>query len=340
MLHKKSKNYKLKNIFITGGAGYIGSHCVVSLVKSGYNPIVLDNFSTSHHSVVKNLEIITDKKITFYNINIKNKKKLKSIFKKHTCYAVIHCAGFKSIAESVQKPILYFDNNIGSTLSLLECMRESNVFKLIFSSSAAVYDDNQSLPLKETANIGNIKNPYSNTKYIIERILMDLAKSDNRWSIRIARYFNPVSNHLSGIIKENPKGIPNNLVPCIIKAAQKKFSVLKIFGKNYKTKDGTGVRDYIHVMDLADGHVAMIKKNRLKKGLKIYNFGTGKGSSVLEVIKVFKEQTGIPISFKFVKRRKGDVTASFCNPKKALKELNWKCKFDLEQAMTDIKKIL
>jgi UDP-glucose 4-epimerase len=330
----------LKNIFITGGAGYIGSHCVVSLVKSGYNPIILDNFSTSHQSVVKNLEIITDKKIIFYNIDIKDKKKLKSIFRKHTCYAVIHCAGFKSVAESVQKPIHYFDNNIGTTLSLLECMRERNVFRLIFSSSAAVYEENQSLPLEETAKIGNINNPYGSTKYIIERILMDLVKSDNRWSIRIARYFNPISNHSSGLIKENPKGIPNNLVPCIIKVAQKKVSVLKIFGKNYKTKDGTGVRDYIHVMDLADGHIAMIKNNRLKKGLKIYNFGTGKGSSVLDVIKVFKQQTGIPVSLKFVKKRKGDVAASFCSPKKAFKDLNWKSKFDLKQAMMDIKKIL
>jgi UDP-glucose 4-epimerase len=169
---------------------------------------------------------------------------------------------------------------------------------------------------------------------------MDLVKSDNRWSIRIARYFNPISNHSSGLIKENPKGIPNNLVPCIIKVAQKKVSVLKIFGKNYKTKDGTGVRDYIHVMDLADGHIAMIKNNRLKKGLKIYNFGTGKGSSVLDVIKVFKQQTGIPVSLKFVKKRKGDVAASFCSPKKAFKDLNWKSKFDLKQAMMDIKKIL
>ena len=330
----------MKNIFITGGAGYIGSHCAISLVKNGYNPIILDNFSTSRRNVIKNLEIITDKKITFFNIDVRDKKKLKSIFKKHTCYAVIHCAGFKSVAESIQRPIEYFDNNIGSTISLLECMKENNVFKLIFSSSAAVYNDNQSLPLKETDKTGNIKNPYGNTKYIIEKILMDIAKSDNRWSIRIARYFNPISNHSSGLIKENPKGIPNNLVPCIIKVAQKKVPVLKIFGKNYKTKDGTGVRDYIHVMDLADGHVSMIKNNKLKKGLKIYNFGAGKGSSVLEVIKVFKQQTGIPVSFKFVKRRKGDAAISFCSPKKAFKELNWKCKFDLKQAMMDIKKIL
>ena len=330
----------MKNVFITGGAGYIGSHCAISLVKNGYNPIILDNFSNSPSSVIKNLEIITGKKITFYDIDIRDKKKLISIFKKNSCYAVIHCAGLKSVAESIQRPIDYFDNNIGSTLSLLECMKNSNVFKLIFSSSATVYDDNQLLPLKETDKTGNIKNPYGNTKYIIERILMDLAKSDYRWSIRIARYFNPISNHSSGLIKENPKGIPNNLIPCIIKVAQKKLPILKVFGKNYKTKDGTGVRDYIHVMDLAEGHVAMIKRNRLKKGLKIYNFGTGKGSSVLEVIRSFEKHTGIHISCKFTKRRTGDVAESFCSANKAIKELNWKYRYDLKQAMIDIKKIL
>ncbi|EDZ59890.1 UDP-glucose 4-epimerase [Candidatus Pelagibacter sp. HTCC7211] len=330
----------MKNVFITGGAGYIGSHCAISLFKNGYNPIILDNFSNSRSSVIKNLEIITDKKITFYDVDIRDKKKLISIFKKISCYAVIHCAGLKSVAESIRRPIDYFDNNIGSTLSLLECMRKSNVFKLIFSSSATVYDNNQLLPLKETNKTGNIKNPYGNTKYIIERILMDLVKSDYRWSIRIARYFNPISNHSSGLIKENPKGIPNNLIPCIIKVAQKKLPILKVFGKNYKTKDGTGVRDYIHVMDLADGHVAMIKNNRLKKGLKIYNFGTGKGSSVLEVIRSFEKHTGILISFKFTKRRTGDVAESFCSANKAIKELNWKYRYDLKQAMIDIKKIL
>ena len=330
----------MKNIIITGGAGYIGSHCVISLVKNGFRPIILDNFSNSHQNVIKKLEIITNKKITFHNVDVRDKKKLRAIFKKYLCYAVIHCAGFKSVGESVEQPTSYFDNNIGSTLSLLECMQQYNIFKLIFSSSAAVYNDAQSLPIKETSKIGNTKNPYGTSKYIIERILMDLAKSDNRWSIRIARYFNPISNHSSGLIKENSKGIPNNLVPYIIRVAQKKLPLLKVFGKNYKTKDGTGVRDYIHVMDLADGHVAMMKNNRLKKGLKIYNFGTGKGSSVLEVINAFEKQTGISVPFKLSNRRKGDAQASFCSPKKTLKELNWKNKYDLAQAMMDINKII
>jgi UDP-glucose 4-epimerase len=330
----------MKNIFITGGAGYIGSHCAVSLLKNGYRPIILDNFSNSYQSVVKKLEKISNKKITFYKVDIRDKKKLNLIFKKHICYAVIHCAGFKAVGESVKKPIDYFNNNIGSTLSLLECMKQNNVFKLIFSSSATVYNDKQLLPIKETAEIGKTKNPYGNTKYIIERILIDLAKYDKRWSIRVARYFNPISNHSSGLIKENPKDIPSNLIPYIIKVAQRKLPSVKVFGKNYKTKDGTGVRDYIHVMDLAEGHVEMLKNNRMKKGLKIYNFGTGKGLSVLEVIRAFEKHIRISIPYKFTKRRKGDIAVSFCSPKKALKELNWKTKFDFNQAIVDIKKVL
>ena len=330
----------MNNVFITGGAGFIGSHCVISLIKNGYTPIIIDNFSNSHQNVIKKLNTITNKKITFYKVDLRDKKKLKLIFKKHQCHSVIHCAGFMAVGESVEKPISYFDNNIGSTLSLLQCMEENNVFKIIFSSSCTVYNDTQPLPWKETAKTGNTKNPYATSKYIIERMLMDLAKSDNRWSIRIARYFNPIGNHSSGLIKENPRGIPNTLIPYIVKVAQKKLPLLKVFGNNYKTKDGTCIRDFIHVMDLAEGHVAMLKKNKLKKGIKVYNFGTGKGSSVLEVIKAFEKQTGITVLFRFTKKRKGDAPASFCSPKKALKELNWKIKHDLNQAMMDIKKII
>lgn len=330
----------MKNVFITGGAGYIGSHCAVSLVENGFRPIIIDNFSNSFPGVIKKIELITKSKIIFYKIDLKNKKKLSAVFKMHKCYAVIHCAGLKAVGESVEKPIYYFDNNIGSTTSLLNCMKENKVFRLIFSSSATVYNDDQPLPWKETDKVGNTKNPYGNTKYIIERILIDLRNSDPRWSIRIARYFNPISNHSSGLLKESPRGIPNNLIPYIVKVAQKKLPKLKVFGKNYKTRDGTCIRDYIHVMDLAEGHVAMIKKNRLKKGLEIYNFGTGKGSSVLEVIKSFEKQTGVIISYKFVKKRKGDAETSFCSPKKALKELDWKARYDLNQAMKDIKKVI
>ena len=330
----------MKNIFVTGGAGYIGSHCVISLIENGFTPIILDNFSNCTTKVINQLKIITGKKIIFYKVDIREKKKLSFIFKKHSCYAVIHCAGFKAVTESIAEPIAYFDNNIGSTLSLLECMKENKVFRIIFSSSATVYNDGQALPFKENSKIGNTKNPYGTTKYINERILKDLANADEKWNITIARYFNPISNHPSGLIKENPKNIPNNLVPCIVQVAQKKLSLLKIFGKDYKTKDGTCIRDYIHVMDLAEGHVAMIKNFKFKNGLNIYNLGTGKGSSVLDVIKAFKKQIGISIPFKYTKRRKGDTEISYCNSKKALKELNWRTKYDLIQAMTDIKKII
>ena len=330
----------MKNIFITGGAGYIGSHCVISLSKSGYRPIILDNFSNSNKSVIKKLEKITKKKIIFYEVDLRNKKKLNGIFKKHPCYALIHCAGFKSVGESIHNPIKYFNNNIISAITLFECMQENNIFKIIFSSSASIYKDNQALPLSENSKTGDTTNPYANTKYIIERILTDLTTTDKRWSVRIARYFNPISNHSSGIIKEDPKGIPNNLVPCIVKVAQKKIKLLKIFGKNYKTKDGTGIRDYIHVVDLAEGHVAMLKNNRMKSGLKIYNFGTGKGQSVLEVLKEFQTQTGVAIPYKYTNKRVGDIAKYYCSPKKAFKELNWKAKYDLKKAMLDIKKTL
>ena len=331
---------KLKKIAVTGGAGYIGSHCVISLINEGYKPIIVDNFSNSYSGVIKKIELITKKKITFYKVDLTDKKKLEKIFKKHNFFSVIHFAGYKAVGESIEKPISYYNNNIVSTLNLLECMKKNKVYNLIFSSSATVYNESKSLTLKESGKIGNTKNPYGSSKFIIEKILMDLAKFDNKWSIRIARYFNPISNHSSGLIKETPKGVPTNLVPYIIKVAQKKLPLLKVFGKNYKTKDGTAIRDYIHVMDLANGHVDMIKKNRMDKGLKIYNFGTGKGSSVLEVVEIFEKQTGISIPYKFTKKRKGDASVTICSPNKALKEINWKNKYDLKQAMMDIKKIL
>lgn len=330
----------MQNIIITGGAGYIGSHCVISLIQNRFRPIIIDNFSNSHPSVIKKLEMITKKNIIFYKADLRNKKKIKSILKKSSFYAVIHCAGFKSLEESLKKPLTYFDNNIISTLSLLECMEEKKIFRFIFSSSAMVYDYTQPSPWKENTKIGNTCNSYGTTKYIIEKVLTDLAKSDDRWKISIARYFNPISNHSSGLIKENPKGIPNNLIPYVIQVAQKKLPFLKIFGKNYPTKDGTCIRDYIHVMDVANGHVAILKKKKNQKNLNIYNFGTGKGSSVLEVIRAFEKKTGISIPFRFTKRRKGDVPTYFCNPKKAFKELNWRANYNLERAMIDIKKII
>jgi UDP-glucose 4-epimerase len=327
----------MSKIFITGGAGYIGSHCVVSLIQNGYEPIILDNFSNSCVGVIKKLEIITKKKIIFYNLDIKNKKKLKLIFKKHNCSAVIHCAGFKSVRKSMQDPIKYFENNIMTSLSLIECMQEKKIFNLIFSSSATVYNFDQRLPWKETDNIGKTINPYGTSKYIIERILQDLVKSDMRWRVGVARYFNPISNHCSGLISDNSTKIPENLLPYIVKVAQKKLPHLKIYGKNYFTRDGTCIRDYIHVMDLAEGHVALLKKNKLKKGIQIYNFGSGKGLSVLDIIKGFQKYAGISIPFRFFPKRKGDLDVYFCCPKKAYKKLSWKASRNLNQAILDIK---
>jgi UDP-glucose 4-epimerase len=326
----------MKKVLVTGGAGYIGSHCVISLVEHGYLPIVVDNFSNSHPSIIKKLEIITKKKIIFYKIDLRDKRKLEYIFNKHKLYSIIHCAGLKSVTESTKNPINYFDNNLISTLYLLECMRERKIFRLIFSSSATVYESNQPLPLRETSKVGKTTNPYGTSKYMIERILMDIAKEDPKWRIRIARYFNPVGNHSSGSIRENSKGPPNNLFPYIIKVAKKKFPYLKVYGKDYKTKDGTCVRDYIHVMDIAEAHIALLKENNLVKGLKIYNFGSGKGFTVLEVIKEFENQTGLSIPVKLKKRRAGDAEASFCDASKALKELSWKATRDLKTAIKDI----
>ena len=330
----------MKNIFVTGGSGYIGSHIVIELVKSGYKPIIIDNFSNSHFDTIEKLKYLTKKKIIYYKIDLNNKKKLNLIFKKYSCHAVIHCAGYKVVSESIKKPINYFENNIGSTLALLHCMEQNSVFNLIFSSSAAVYDNGQSLPLKENGKTGSTKNPYGTSKYIIERMLIDLANYDKRWSVTIARYFNPISNHFTGLLKENPKNIPNNLIPVIINVIKKKTAKLSIFGKNYKTKDGTCIRDYIHVMDLAKGHIQMLKKSKIKKSLKIYNLGCGHGFSVLEVLKEFQIKTGESIPYKFTNKRVGDIAKSYCSPKKAFKELNWKAKYDLKKAILDIKKTL
>jgi UDP-glucose 4-epimerase len=327
----------MKKILITGGAGYIGSHCVISLAEYGFTPIVIDNFSNSHKNVIKKLEIITKNRIVFYKADLRDKAKINSIFRKHRFYAVIHCAALKSVARSIESPITYFDNNIQSTLSLLECMEKQKIFNLIFSSSATVYDSAQPLPWKETDKIGKTVNPYGTSKYIVERILTDIAKSNTKWRIGIARYFNPISNHFSGLIHDNPPGIADNLLPYIVKVAKKKLPYLKVYGKNYNTRDGTCIRDFIHVMDLANGHVAMLKNIKKFKNVDIYNFGTGKGSTVLEVVRAFEKETEIAVPFKFVKRRKGDVSSSFCDPIKALKRLSWKATHSLTSAMSDIK---
>jgi UDP-glucose 4-epimerase len=330
----------MKYVLVTGGAGYIGSHCVISLIENGFHPIVLDNFSNSHRNIIRNLEFITKKKIIFYKIDLRDKIKLNLIFKKHKIFSVIHCAGFKSVQESIEQPIKYFDNNINSTLSLVDVMNKNKVYKLIFSSSATVYNQDQPLPWKENYQVGNVTSPYGMSKYLIENILKDISLNNHNWKIVIARYFNPISNHSSGLILENPKGKPNNLMPYIVKVAQGKLPCLYVFGSNYPTRDGTCIRDYIHVMDLADGHVALLKIFKKINNFDIFNFGTGRGVSVLEIIKTFKKVTGINISIKYSKRRKGDLPEFYCCPKKAKRILKWKSKRNLNISMQDIAKVL
>ncbi len=326
----------MKKILITGGAGFIGSHCAVELYKNGYTPVIVDDNSNSHKNVIINIGKIVNKKILFYKLDIKNTNKLDLIFKKHKFLAVIHCAGFKSVSESKKLPNLYFKNNISSTLSLLECMEKNKVFKMIFSSSATVYNSNQSLPFSEKSKIGKTINPYATSKYLIEEILKSISNSNSKWHFKIARYFNPISNHPSGLIVEDPQGIPNNLVPYIVGVIKKKFSHLNIYGNNYNTFDGTCMRDYIHVMDLAKGHVALLKDKGSKSGVKVFNFGTGKASSVLQVVKTFEKVLGLSIPVKFVKRREGDLAVSYCNPKKSQNELDWSPKHNLEQSIKDM----
>lgn len=324
----------MKKIIVTGGAGYIGSHLVLSLIRNKYLPIILDNFSNSYPSIIKKLEIITKKKINFHQVDLRNKARLKSIICQYSCHAVIHCASLKSVSESIEMPIQYFDNNLVSTLSLLEVLDEQKIYKMIFSSSAAVYDTNQKMPLNENSKISESMSPYGESKLMIEKILQNICNTNLNWKIGVARYFNPVGNDRSGLIGDHPKKYPDNIFPSVIRSlkAEKPF---KIFGKNYQTRDGTCIRDYIHVIDLAEGHIAMLKKNKLKKGINIFNFGTGKGSTVLEVVKTFKKNSASSFLYKFVPRRKGDTQISVCDFRKARKKLSWKPVYSLKDAVID-----
>ena len=331
---------KNKKILVTGGAGYIGSHCIIALIESGYQPIVIDNFCSSSKSVFQKLEQITKEKIKYYHFDLRDKKKLNHIFKQYSFQSVIHFAGLKSVSESSKDPLLYFNNNISSSISLLECMKENKVFKLIFSSSACVYNDDEPLPWSETTKAGKTTNPYGTSKYIIERILMDVAKSDPKWQIGIARYFNPIGNHSSGLIGDNPKGVPNNLVPYITKVIKGELPYLNIYGNDYKTKDGTGVRDYIHVMDLADAHIKILKNFKNIKDCEIYNFGSGKGYSVKDIIHAFETNNKITIPRKIKDKRNGDLAVYYTRNKKAKSKLNFKIKRDLKQIVKDVYKFI
>ena len=310
-------------VLVTGGTGYIGSHTIVELLNHGYKVVAVDNFSNSKREVVDKIEKITGKKLKFYELNICNKRKLETVFKENKIDAVIHFAGFKAVGESVSKPLMYYRNNLDSTLTLLEVMTKYNVKKIVFSSSATVYGDPEELPIKETARLSTT-NPYGSTKLYIEGILKDLYISDNSFSIAILRYFNPVGAHPSGLLGEDPTGIPNNLMPYIVKVAQGELPHLNVFGNDYNTPDGTGVRDYIHVVDLALGHISALEYIDKNKGIDYYNLGTGKGYSVLEMIDAFSKENDVDIPYKIGPRRDGDIASCYADTTKANQKLKWK----------------
>ena len=323
-------------ILLPGGAGYIGAHTAVELLNSGKEIVIIDNFSNSKKEVLESIKQITGKDFKFYEMDYRNRQKLEKVFEENKIEAVLNFAGYKAVGESVQKPLEYYDNNIYGALVLLETMKKYNVKKFIFSSSATVYGDPEVIPITEECKTGDTTNPYGTTKLFIEQILKDTYNSDNSWDICILRYFNPVGAHESGLIGEEPQGIPNNLMPYIVRVAAGILPELSVFGNDYDTPDGTGVRDYIHVVDLAKGHVlALDKLDKEKQGLYIYNLGTGTGYSVLDMVKSFEKATGKKVAYKIAPRRAGDIAKCYADPKKAREELGWIAEKTLDDMCKD-----
>ena len=323
-------------ILLPGGAGYIGSHTAVELLKKGKEIVIVDNFSNSSPKVLEAIKKITGKNFKFYEINYMDREKLEKVFEENDIESVINFAGYKAVGESVQKPIEYYTNNISGALVLLDTMRKYNCKKFIFSSSATVYGEPEKIPLTEECKIVGTTNPYGTTKLFIEQILQDIYKSDNTWDICILRYFNPVGSHESGLIGEEPQGIPNNLMPYIVRVANGELKELSVFGNDYDTPDGTGVRDYIHVVDLAKGHIKALEKlEKEKTGMYIYNLGTGTGYSVLDMVKAFENSTGKKVQYKITERRPGDIATCYADPTKAKEELGWTAQKNLEDMCKD-----
>lgn len=320
-------------VLVTGGAGYIGSHTVVELLNAGCEVVVVDNLSNANEESLRRVKEITGKDLAFYPYDVRDRAKLTEVFSAHSFDWVIHFAGLKAVGESVQKPVLYYDNNLISTLVLLETMEQFGVRNLVFSSSATVYGEPERLPLDEDCRLSTT-NPYGTTKLMQEQMLKDLYRADNRWNIALLRYFNPVGAHPSGRIGEDPKGIPNNLMPYVAQVASGKLQKIGVFGNDYPTPDGTGVRDYIHVVDLARGHVAAIQKLS-EPGVHIYNLGTGKGYSVLDMVHAFEKACGKKLPYEIKPRRAGDVPACYATSEKAERELGWKAQYDLEDMCRD-----
>lgn len=323
------------SILITGGAGYIGSHTAVELLNANYDIIILDNFSNSKEEALNRIKEITNKDFKFYQTDLLNYDDVSKIFEENQIESVIHFAGLKAVGESVSFPMKYYENNITGTLNLCKIMDKFNVKNLVFSSSATVYGEPKTVPITEDFHVGNVTNPYGRTKFMIENILNDLYIADNSWHIALLRYFNPIGAHKSGKIGEDPNGIPNNLLPFITQTAIGKREKLAVFGDDYDTPDGTGVRDYIHVVDLAIGHIKAIEKIVEKAGVYVYNLGTGNGYSVLEVVRAFEKASNMKVPYEIKERRAGDIPTCYADPKLAEKELGWVAKFDIETMCKD-----
>ncbi len=322
-------------ILVTGGAGYIGSHTCVELLDAGYEVVIVDNLYNSSEKAVDRIREITGKTLRFYPEDIRDREAMERIFTENTIDAVIHFAGLKAVGESVAKPIEYYQNNIGGTLVLTDVMRSFGCKNIIFSSSATVYGDPAMIPITEECPKGTCTNPYGWTKSMLEQVLTDIHTSDPEWNVVLLRYFNPIGAHQSGRIGEDPKGIPNNLLPYVAQVAIGKLECLGVFGDDYDTPDGTGVRDYIHVVDLALGHVKAVEKLAAKEGVSIYNLGTGNGYSVLQVVHAFEQACGHPINYRIKPRRAGDIAMCYCDPAKAKRELGWEARYGIEEMCAD-----
>ena len=324
------------SVLVTGGAGYIGSHTCVELLERGCEVIVVDNLSNSNPKSLQRVEEITGKKVTFYQADVRDRAALDAIFEKHgDIDCAIHFAGLKAVGESVSMPIEYYDNNLNSTLTLVQAMRAHGVKNIVFSSSATVYSGDNVMPLRESCRTGGCTNPYGWTKYMSEQILRDMAHADEEWSVVLLRYFNPIGAHSSGLIGEDPQGIPNNLMPYISQVAIGRRECLNVFGNDYDTPDGTGVRDFIHVVDLARGHVAAIDYMRSHKGESVFNLGTGTGYSVLDMVKAFERVTGQKVPYRITARRPGDLGMVYADPARSAEELGWKAQFGLDDMCRD-----
>ena len=322
------------NVLVTGGLGFIGSHTCVELLNANYDVVIVDNLSNSSIDALEKIEEITSKKPKFYEYDVCDKEKIEEIFKENKIDAVIHFAGYKAVGESVSEPLKYYRNNLDSTLTLLEVMKEANCHNFVFSSSATVYGTPKELPIKEDFPLSTT-NPYGTTKLMIEQILQDVSYADKDLSIIVLRYFNPIGAHKTGLLGEKPNGIPNNLMPYIVRVADKELPILSVFGDDYDTPDGTGVRDYIHVVDLAKGHLKALEKVVNFKVIDYYNLGTGKGYSVLDLVKTFEKVNNVKVPYKIVERRPGDIAACYADPTKAYEELGFKAEYGIEDMCKD-----